>query len=459
MSERLSNSTGLSMRLARSLLGVSFAALMTGAALAQTAAEPAVPALAPVPAAPAAPARPQLGEGVAAVVNGEIVSTYDLKQRIRLLYVTLGLQPTEENLAQLQREALRQLVDERLELQEIRHIQEKDKNFHPEPSAREITAAVAQTAQRLGVTPEQFEKTFILQNGIDPRTLREKISAEIAWSRYIGARFSGNVSIGEDQVTAALARAKAAAEKPSYQYSEIFLDATRVGGQTEAVNGARQLIAQLQQGAPFAAVAQQFSSLPTAVNGGDAGWVQAGSVQPPELEPVLAQLRPGQVSQPIPAAGGVYIVALRDKRAGAGAPVVRLKQAALRVPQTATPAQLAEAQRKLEALRTQIKGCGTLEAEAAKVPDVVAGDLGETEVKDLTPEFQQAIANLQVDQVSAPVRSEAGLHLVALCGRGAAGVKTPSRAEIQSRLENDQFAMIERRFLRDLRNSATIETR
>jgi peptidyl-prolyl cis-trans isomerase SurA len=139
--------------------------------------------------------------------------------------------------------------------------------------------------------------------------------------------------------------------------------------------------------------------------------------------------------------------------------VVNLKQAAVRLPQTATPAQLAEARQKLEALRAKIKSCSTLEADAAKTPDIVAGDLGETEVKDLTPEFQQAIAGLQVGQVSAPVRSEAGLHLVALCGRGTSGVKAPTRAEIQSRLENDQFAMIERRFLRDLRNSATIETR
>ena len=100
-----------------------------------------------------------------------------------------------------------------------------------------------------------------------------------------------------------------------------------------------------------------------------------------------------------------------------------------------------------------------MEAQAGKVPGVIAGDLGEAEVKDLTPEFQQAIAPLQVGQVSQPVRSAAGLHLVALCGRHASGVAAPTREEIERRLENEQFGMIERRALRDLRNSATIETR
>jgi peptidyl-prolyl cis-trans isomerase SurA len=441
------------MRLACSLLGVSFAALLAGAAAAQTPATVA-PAAAPT-------TRPQLGEGVAAIVNGEIISTYDLKQRIRLLYVTSGVQPSEDNLTALQREALRQLIDEHLEMQEIRRIrEERDKNFHPEPSAKELDAAVAQTAERAGLTREQFEKTILQQNGIDGRTLRDRLTADIAWNRYIAARFSSNVQIGEDQVAAALQRAKIDAEKPSYQFSEIFLEASRVGGPTEALTGARQLITQIKQGAPFPAVAQQFSALPTAANGGDAGWVQAGSVQPRELEPVLAILRPGQVSDPIPVSDGVYIVALRDKRAGAGAPVVTLKQAAIRLPKTATPTQVAEAQRKLEAIRSQIKGCNTLEQDVAKIaPDVVAGDLGETELKDLTPEFQQGIAGLTVGQVSAPLRSEVGLHLMAVCGRGASGGKVPSRADIQARLENDQFAMLERRFLRDLRNSAAIETR
>jgi peptidyl-prolyl cis-trans isomerase SurA len=429
--------------LARGLATLCVSGLLAGAALAQTAGAPS----------------PGLGESVAAVVNGEIISSYDLKQRIRLLFaITPGLQPTEENITQAERESLRQLIDERLELQEIRHVQERQKDYNPIPNDQQIDSAIGELAQRQGMTAQQFQ-TALRQDGIDPRTLREELKAQRAWQRYIYDRYRDNVAVGQDQIRAAMQRALAAAEKARYLVSEIYIDAAKVGGEAAAVDGANQLITQIQQGAPFATVAQQFSGRPSAANGGDEGWLNAGQIQPPEVERALEQMRPGQVSQAIPVAGGVYIVALRDKQAGAGVDVVNLKQAAVSLPASATPEQVAEAQRKLEALRGQITGCDSLEADAGKVSGVIAGDLGEAEVKDLTPEFQKAIAPLKVGQVSEPVRSPAGLHLVALCGRHAKGAKTPTRDDIQSQLENEQFSMIERRALRDLRNSATIESR
>ena len=66
-----------------------------------------------------------LSAGVAAVVNDEIISTYDLRQRVRLLLVTTGVRPTAQNMPQLEQEALASLIDEHLEIQEIRK-QEKD---------------------------------------------------------------------------------------------------------------------------------------------------------------------------------------------------------------------------------------------------------------------------------------------------------------------------------------------
>src|SRR5689334_25050292 len=106
-----------------------------------------------------------------------------------------------------------------------------------------------------------------------------------------------------------------------------MIDANRVGGMETAMQGANQLVTQMQQGAPFPAVARQFSALPTAASGGDAGWVSTGEVAP-QVQSALEQMRPGQPSTPIPVKDGVDIVYLRDKPAGAGAALVSLKQAA-----------------------------------------------------------------------------------------------------------------------------------
>jgi peptidyl-prolyl cis-trans isomerase SurA len=100
-----------------------------------------------------------------------------------------------------------------------------------------------------------------------------------------------------------------------------------------------------------------------------------------------------------------------------------------------------------------------LDKAAAKVDGVVAGDLGEADIKDLRPDFRDAVANLQVNQVSDPIRTDVGLHLIAVCARRQSGVTLPSREEVEAHLQDEQLSLVARRYLRDLRNSATIETR
>lgn len=407
------------------------------------------------PAAPAA-APAGLSESVAAVVNDEIISTYDLGQRIRLLLVTSGVQPTQENLPQFQREALVSLIDERLQFQELRRV-EREQKIDIVATDDEVNEDIDGMGQQNNMNREQF-LAFLAGRGIGPDTLREQIRAQISWARWIRGRYGSRLRVGDDQITAAQASQAAAAAKPQYQIGEVLLDATRIGGMQQAMQGAQQLVAQLQQGAPFPAVARQFSALPTAANGGDAGWISQGEL-PPEVEAALEQMRPGQLSQPIPVRDGVYIIYLRDKRAGGGATLIRLKQAAVALPQGASAADEAAAREKLLALRPQITSCDTLEATAAKVAGVVAGDLGEAEASDLAPQFREASDALKVGEVSQPIRTTAGLHLVALCGRRAAGQDQANRDQIEQRLMGQQLSMVARRYMRDLRNSATIETR
>ena len=140
--------------------------------------------------------------------------------------------------------------------------------------------------------------------GIGLDTLRAQYRAQISWGRWIRGRYGSRLRIGEDQIKAMQERIAAAASKPQYQISEVFLDANRVGGMEVAVNGAGQLIAQMQQGAPFQAVARQFSASATAAGGGEVGWVSMGEMAP-EVDAALAQMRPGQLSQPIPVRDGV----------------------------------------------------------------------------------------------------------------------------------------------------------
>ena len=409
-----------------------------------------------VSAAPQAPL-PTVSESVAAIVNDDIVSTYDLVQRMRLLVLTAGIQPNAENLPQLQREALRGLIEERLQIQELRRIERENKIeiVAGDPEVDEAVADMARGSNNM--TADQL-LAQLRASGVGAETLRAQLRAEISWQNYISGRFRGRLRIGRDQVKATLDRLAAQATKPQYQISEVYIEAARVGGMQVAFEGAQSLIVQMQQGAPVAAVARQFSSAPTAASGGDAGWIGAGEM-PPEIDAVLEQMRPGQLSPPIPTQDGVYIILLRDKRAGSNVTLVSLKQIAVPLAEDATPEQVQAAAATLETVRSQVTGCADLEAKAGADPGVLAGDLGEADLGGLAPSFQQAVAATPDGALSQAIRTPMGLHLIMVCGRRSSGAQLPSPEQIEARLIGVQLTNISKRILRDLRTSATIETR
>jgi peptidyl-prolyl cis-trans isomerase SurA len=406
------------------------------------------PAPAPAPA-------PPLAAGVAALVNDDVVSTYDLRQRTLLLILTSGVAPTAENLPQLQAEALRSLVDERLEMQELRKM-EKEQKFEIIADDQEVNQALDQIAKENNSSVKEMAAQFA-RAGLGLQTLKEQIRVQISWNRMISGRYGTRVRIGDNQVEQVLERMKETANQPQYQVSEIFIDAARAGGMSQAVDGANQLIAQIQQGAPFAPVARQFSSAPDAANGGDMGWVSASELQP-ELAAAVQQMQPGQVSQPIQVSDGVYVLQLKSKRAAGGSTIVSLKQAALRLPKDATQADLDAAAKTLMTFRSSGVTCADLESKAANVSGLVAGDLGTSDVNDLAPEFKTAAESLPVGQMSEPIRTPVGLHLIMVCDRKSGEINLPSKQQVENRLHGEQLSMLSRRYLRDLRNSATIET-
>jgi peptidyl-prolyl cis-trans isomerase SurA len=438
---------------AASILALTMASLGLPAQAQEASATPMVDA----PAAPApAAARNPLSESVAAVVNDDIISSYDLMQRMRLLMVTSGVQPTQENLPQLEQEALRSLIDEHVQMQELRRV-EKAQKISIISTDKEVDEQIEDIAKGNNMNAAQLTQQLQAQ-GVGVDTWKAQIRADSSWQAWISGRYGSRLRIGDDQIKAFERRQAEASSKPQYQVSEVFIDAGRVGGMETALNGAKQLVTQMQQGAPFPAVARQFSASPTAANGGDAGWVSPGEM-PPEVDTVLEELRPGQLSAPIPVRDGVYIVYLREKRSGAKTALVDLKQVAVALPKDAAQPQVDAAMRLLTDLKPKITSCETLEATAGKVEGVVAGDLGEAEITDLAPAFQEAANTLKVGQVSDPIRTDAGLHLIAVCGKRQSGAQAPTHDQIENRLRGQQLALISKRYLRDLRNSATIETR
>lgn len=443
------------MGLQRYMTGVAIAALLAGSAMAQTA-PPAQPAAAGTlnPAAEAAPAQPpaapvfQMSDGILATVNDSVITGFDLRQRMLLVIMMTQVQPTPENIPAIQQQALNALIDERLQIQELSNY--KDLAVTDRQVQEEITAM----AQEVGASPQAYID-FLVQGGIRPATLQEQVRTQIGWSQLVGGRFQSRARVSRSAVAAAMRQISEAAAKKQYLIGEIYIESARVGGQQAALNGATQLVQQMVQGAPFQAVAQQFSAAPSATRGGDAGWVVEGTVQP-ALQQALEQLEVGQLSRPIPVDGGVYIVYMRDKRDGAAASLVQIKQVMIELPETATDADIAAAAQRLETLRPQLT-CDTMLARATSEQGLLGADLGEADVQNLAPQFQQVARSAEVGTISTPVRTPLGLHLLAVCGRRVGGLEAPNPREVENQLFRQNLATLGRRYMRDLREDALIE--
>ncbi len=434
--------------------GVAMAALVAGSAIAQTApASQAAGTLDPAAEQAPATARPveaefTLADGIVATVNDQIITGFDLRQRMLSVIAMSQVQPTEENIPAIQQQALQALIEERLQSQEIANY--KTLQIPDEDVDREV----ARMAQELGTTAENY-LAFLAQGGIRPQAFREQLRTEIAWRELVGGRFNSRSRVSRAQVAQALRQATEAASKPQYLVGEIYLEANRVGGQQAALNGAEQLVAQMVQGAPFMAVARQFSAAPSASRGGDAGWIVQGSVQP-ALQAALDVLEVGQLSRPIPVEGGVYIIYMRDRRSGAATNLVSLKQAMVELPETATDAEVQAATQRLESIRASLT-CDNILQRTTSEAGLLGSDLGESDIANLAPQFQQIARSAEVNTISNPVRTPLGIHLLAVCDRRAGGVDVPSAREVESRLQNQNLSMLARRYMRDLRADALIE--
>ncbi|MBY0563264.1 MAG: peptidylprolyl isomerase [Hyphomonadaceae bacterium] len=393
--------------------------------------------------ATAPPATAQNAEGVAAIVNDSVISTFDVRQRAALILVSAGVQSTPEMLQRANAQALRDLIDERLQLQEAA---EFDIDVTDEQVDRQIAEIARQNETNVEGLAERFRR-----DGISLSTLRSQIKAESAWRRLISGLYGSRVRISEVEVAATLQRIAANATRPQYQISEIFLPAETEQEFTEMEQGAMRLIEQMQRGAPFPLVARQFSQAPSAAAGGDIGWIAAPEL-PIELQAIAERLQQGQVSLPVRTPTGVYIIAMRNRRAGADAgatSVVALRQITAPV---ARQASLARLQRRIE-------GCNGLEEAVSDIQGATVIDLGETQESELSPAIRDRIRGIEQGAATPVTVSGEQVDTIVVCGRQTGGGGVPPRQEVEDRLREQELALLAERYLRNLRREATIITR
>jgi peptidyl-prolyl cis-trans isomerase SurA len=403
-------------------IGRGFRRTLAGAALALTALGLTAPASAQGQFAPVAR------------IDGEVITSYELTQRTAFLRVLNA--PGD-----VRAMALDQLINERLQLREaaIAGIKIEDEA---------VVAGMDEFAQRGGLDGEQMLQ-FLAQAGVGSETFRDFVRAGVIWREFSREVFLPRVSISNDEIEQAMARAEAEAGIRVLM-SEIVLPAGDAA--TRKASKARAARLTGLDEAAFEAAAKRFSAGASRNNGGRMNWVDV-TVLPPDVGAAVRGLRVGQTSRIIESADALRIYFLRDKEeVRGGTPATMIDYAALLLPGGNTAANLAEVQ----SIRDRVTSCDDLYPLARGMPpeQLVREEVLESQVPAA---YRATIDGLDRFEVGSAVTPSGSFAVVMLCNRGNELPRSLTKDMVAEQLKNRRIGTMSQLFLEELRANASLE--
>ncbi len=398
---------------------------------------------------------------IAAVVNDEVISVLDLHSRLAMVAVFAGLPDTPQNRQRLASRVLHEMIDEKLKFQEASRVGIK-------VSEDEIGAGLKRIEQINDLGDGNLD-SYLKRSGIHKPSLIDRVKTDIAWNKLIAARFRNQIQISETEVDDVLAEMERNVGQPENRVSEIFVPVDSPSDERDAGILANKLLQQLKSGARFAAIARDFSGSPTAAVGGDLGWVRVGQLAR-ELDQVIQNLQPGNISEVVRSSGGFFIFFLRDRRkasgfsaAEIGSPVVTLYQVHYPLSRGAGPAEVARVMEEGKKRTEKAASCADMEYLGKRTNSPLSGALGNLKTDDLSPQLRSLVRGLPALKPSQPLRTEDGVIVLMVCEREAPVQETLDRADhrrqVEQRLADERLNLSARQYLRDLRRSAFVDVR
>jgi peptidyl-prolyl cis-trans isomerase SurA len=389
-----------------------------------------------------------------AIVNGHVITGTDIDQRVALVLSASNNQLSEEELARLRMQVLRNLIDETLQIQAAQS--QEIEVTQAEVTDRYNTLAVQNFGQEAGAMDE-----YLISIGSSPASLKRQIEGELAWSNLLRRNIAPFVNVSEEEVNELLKRMEESRGTEEFRLAEIFLAATPENRNAVLENG-QQIMQQLRQGGSFQGYARQFSQASTAATGGDLGWLRLAQLRSTQLEAIVNEMQPGQLVGPVEIPGGFWIVYLVDKRqvlmADPRDAVLSLKQISISFEPGITEELAAQQVQAFSTGVQNMRGCGDADAVAGSLgASVVTND--QIRARSLPEQLQNIVLNLQVGQPTPPFGSiEEGVRVLMLCGRDDPEVVGgPSFDDMMNQLEDERVNKRAQRYLRDLRNDAYID--
>jgi peptidyl-prolyl cis-trans isomerase SurA len=301
--------------------------------------------------------------------------------------------------------------------------------------------------------------------GISYAKYREDIRNEIVVQRLRDREVDSRISVSDAEVGNFLATTAAqTGGDTEYRLSHILVVVPEQAtpDQIEAKRRrAEEALKQIREGVDFAQVAAGYSDASDALQGGSLGWRAPARLPTAFAEPVRA-LKPGETSAVLRSASGFHIVKLQETRDRNAPTVVEQTRARHILIKVSEISSESEARIKIDRIKERIDLGGRFDDQAKLNSEdgsaAKGGDLGWLSPGDTVPDFEQAMTKLAIDEMSAPVRSPFGWHLIQVMERRTQDV-TADRKRDQARMAMRQRKSDEafQDWIRQMRDKSYVE--
>jgi peptidyl-prolyl cis-trans isomerase SurA len=353
---------------------------------------------------------------IAAIVNDGLVLKSELDSQMDA--VTKRLQ--EQKVELPSQSVLKQQVLDRLIVQEIET--QHAKRVGLTVSDEQLNSALQEIASRNKIPFDQLP-TALAAQGVDYKQYREGMRKELTLNTLRQRDVISHINVSPRELEQFLARQQSSAANDEFNVSHILLslpEAATPQQLEEITHKAQDLAARASKGEDFGQLAIANSNSQTALDGGQLGW-RKGTQLPQFILDLVAPMKAGQVSAPVRTPSGFHIVKLNERRSGEAQVIINQIHVRHILMKTNELDDDETVRQKLSKLRERImKGedfaglASTNSADPGSAPD--GGDLGWSGPGTFVPEFDKAIADLKVNEISEPFKSRYGWHIVQMLG-------------------------------------------
>jgi peptidyl-prolyl cis-trans isomerase SurA len=412
------------------------------------------------PPSNAAPPRVIAIDRVIAVVNDEAITQYELDDARSVVVQQLKQQNVQQPASDvLDKQVLERLITERALLQHA-----KDSGVKVDDT--QVERAIQRIAEDNKLTLEGLRQA-LAKDGIPYVKYREDVRREIIMQRLREREVDSRITVSDVEVDNYLATTKAQfGGEAEYRLAHILVLVPEQASadQIEAKRRrADEALKNIRDGADFGQVAAGFSDANDALSGGNLGW-RPGARLPTVFAETVRGMKVGDVSPVLRSAAGFHIVKLNERRSKNEPALVdqtHVRHILIRVNEITSEA---DGKAKIDRLKDRVDSGAKFE-ELAKLnsedpTSAKGGDLGWLSPGDTVPAFEEAMNKLALNQVSAPVRSPFGWHLIEVLGRRKQDVtadreRTQAQLAIRQRKSDEAF----QDWVRQTRDRAYVEVR